>query len=202
MTDIISRLQNWVSSLFPKSEPLIDVPIIIPSPPVVAPPLISLPPWMEVAKSLINTKETPGTADNPEILHWAKEIGVGKDYTHDSIAWCGLFIGFCLRHSGLSIVGTPLWARAWAVYGRFLAAPAFGAIMVFVREGGGHVGFYVSEDESYYHILGGNQSDAVNITRVAKDRCIAYRWPPNADQYFKSGRIVKRFDGQVSYNEA
>ena len=27
-------------------------------------------------------------------------------------------------------------------------------------------------------VLGGNQGDAVTITRIAKSRCIARRWPP------------------------
>lgn len=49
--------------------------------------------------------------------------------------------------------------------------------MVFDRAGGGHVAFYVGEDATHYHVLGGNQSDSVNVMRIAKDRCIARRWP-------------------------
>jgi len=52
-----------------------------------------------------------------------------------------------------------------------------GAVLVFERPGGGHVGFYVGEDATAYHVLGGNQGDAVTIARIAKDRCIARRWP-------------------------
>ena len=48
-------------------------------------------------------------------------------------------------------------------------------MLVFVRNGGGHVGLYVGEDATAYHVLGGNQSDGVTITRVAKERCIAAR---------------------------
>ncbi|MEG8056929.1 hypothetical protein QP150_09490 [Sphingomonas sp. 22L2VL55-3] len=43
--------------------------------------------------------------------------------------------------------------------------------------GGGHVGFYVGEDATAYHVLGGNQGDTVSVARIAKDRCIARRWP-------------------------
>jgi hypothetical protein len=50
-------------------------------------------------------------------------------------------------------------------------------VLVFQRPGGGHLGFYVGEDERAYHVLGGNQGDCVSITRIAKDRCIAIRWP-------------------------
>ena len=56
--------------------------------------------------------------------------------------------------------------------------------MVFWRElkqsGKGHVGFYVAEDDKAYHILGGNQSDAVNVKRVPKDRFVEARWPSTA----------------------
>ncbi|BCM83732.1 hypothetical protein [Methylobacterium indicum] len=43
------------------------------------------------ALALFETKETPGAASNPAILAWAKEVGVGRDYVNDGIAWCGLF---------------------------------------------------------------------------------------------------------------
>ena len=50
-------------------------------------------------------------------------------------------------------------------------------MLVFTRPGGGHVGFYVGEDAAAYHILGGNQGDAVTIVRIVKSRYIARRWP-------------------------
>ena len=40
----------------------------------------------------------------------------------------------------------------------------------------GHVGFYVGEYASAYHILGGNQGDAVNVKRFARDRFLTARW--------------------------
>jgi len=44
----------------------------------------------------------------------------------------------------------------------------------------GHVGFYAGEDERAYHVLGGNQSDSVSITRIPKDRLLEARWPSTA----------------------
>ena len=42
--------------------------------------------------------------------------------------------------------------------------PAYGCIVVFSRAGGGHVGFLVGKDkQGNLMILGGNQSNAVNI---------------------------------------
>jgi len=39
------------------------------------------------------------------------------------------------------------------------------------------VGFYVGEDATHLHVLGGNQGDAVSITRIPKDRLSEMRWP-------------------------
>ena len=77
----------------------------------------------------------------------------------------------------------PLGARSWGKLGISCKAQP-GAVMVFWREskqsGKGHVGFYVAEDDMAFHILGGNQSDAVNVKRVPKDRFVEARWPATA----------------------
>jgi len=159
-------------------------------------------PWMESAISLIGTDEFSGGANNPKILAWARYVDLQRDYNADSIPWCGLFVAYNVAQAGMEPVDQPLWARNWAKFGTKLEQGAYGAILVFVRDGGGHVGFYVSEDSSTYHVLGGNQSDSVNITRVAKDRCIAIRWPPGMLGRLKKGRIVKNFTGRISTNEA
>ncbi len=157
-------------------------------------------PWIAIAERLIGTRE----GGNPTIVKWAKELGgsVGAYYTNDSIPWCGLFVAHCLYRAGVSIkeVDNPLWALDWAGFGD-KTEPCFGAIMAFGRDGGGHVAFYVSEDDSYYHTLGGNQSDMVNITRIAKSRLVDSRFPSGLDHLKTPGRIRKQFDGQISENE-
>ena len=64
------------------------------------------------------------------------------------------------------------------------ATPQLGAVMVFWRKapdsGLGHVGFYFAEDEASYHILGGNQSNMVNVARLRRDRLLTARWPTTA----------------------
>lgn len=166
------------------------------------------PPWIKVAESLIGTMEIPGPHNNNTIIEWARKIGgwIASFYTKDSIPWCGLFVAHCMSQCGLRPDGNALSARAWASWskGILLKEPTFGCIVVFVRDGGGHVGFYVSEDSYTYHILGGNQADSVNITRIAKNRAIAYVWPssPEFKEYRSTGRIFKQFDGAISVNEA
>lgn len=65
----------------------------------------------------------------------------------------------------------------------------------------GHVGFYVSEDSGTYHILGGNQSNAVTITKVRKGRFLGARWPKTAPPAGGSARTRRR-SGAISSNEA
>ncbi|HCB76205.1 MAG TPA: TIGR02594 family protein [Sphingomonas bacterium] len=147
------------------------------------------PAWMKAARAKLGTREAPGAANNPTILGWAKRLGVkvlGIAYNADSVPWCGLFVAECLDRGGIDLAADGMHrmrvavrAKAWATWGSPLRADqlAPGAIVVFDRPGGGHVGFYVGEDAGAYHVLGGNQGDAVTIARIEKKRCIARRWP-------------------------
>lgn len=160
-------------------------------------------PWFEVAERLIGTQEDTSYRSNPVIMKWAKDIGgwVASYYKDDSIPWCGLFVAHCVTSVGLPLeIQNPLSALAWNKYGT-KTEPCLGAIMTFTRSGGGHVGFYVSEDSSTYHILGGNQSNSVNITKLVKSRFVGARWPTDLEHLQVPGRIVKRFDGKISENE-
>jgi hypothetical protein len=52
-----------------------------------------------------------------------------------------------------------------------------GSVLVFKRGSGGHVGFAIGKDDTHFYVLGGNQSDAVTIARIAKSRLLCARWP-------------------------
>ncbi|WP_260597800.1 TIGR02594 family protein [Sphingomonas endolithica] len=168
----------------------------------------SEPAWLGHARSLLGTREAAGAANSPTILGWAKLLGtkvLGMVYNADSVPWCGLFVANCLRAAGIDLSGMKVAVRAkeWATWGSNLSplVLAPGAILVFDREGGGHVAFYVGEDRSYYHVLGGNQGDKVSIMRLEKSRCIARRWPRGVPVI---GKPVKLTAGgvPVSSNEA
>lgn len=162
------------------------------------------PRMIDLALSLYGTTEVPGAADNPRILAWAKELGgnVAKVYTADSIAWCGLFMAVVAQRAGKAVPANPLWALSWAQFGNPAPVPALGDVLTFRRDGGGHVGLYVAEDEAAYHVLGGNQGDAVNIKRIAKGRFYAARRPAYQVQpaSVKPYRVAAQ--GQLSTNEA
>jgi uncharacterized protein (TIGR02594 family) len=168
-----------------------------------------VPPWIETATAYIGLKEYSGSGDNPVIIRWAQIIGgwVADYYKRDSIPWCGLFTGICMLQNSIQPPKEMLRAKAWYYNwsdGYKLKEPCFGCVIVFTRNGGGHVGFYISEDANYFHVLGGNQSDAVNIKKISKSRVVGYMWPKGEQwEKFKTpGRVRKAFSGKVSTNEA
>ncbi|WP_232476148.1 C40 family peptidase [Flavisphingomonas formosensis] len=188
-----------------------------------------LPKVTEAGLAIYGTKEAPGPADNPAILYWRDELiaagvkGLGG-YTHDSVAWCGLTMAYVAFRAGKPVIDNPLWALNWAAYGMMIAHNAgttasprlvfekgaqaiLGDVLVFSRPiaGGyaGHVGTYVAEDASAYHVLAGNQGDAVSISRVAKARCVAVRRPPVKTVLPASAKPYRvAAGGTLSTNEA
>lgn len=159
--------------------------------------------WMDIANSLMGTKEAQGSVNNPVIISWAKGLGgwIGQYYTKDEIPWCGLFVAHCMNKAGLSFSQKSLSAREWANWG-VSCLPQVGAVMVFTRSGGGHVGFYMSEDSEAYHILGGNQGDKVSIARISKDRFLEARWPKEVSVPAKRATVISKIKGIFSRNEA
>lgn len=159
------------------------------------------------AVQMYGTAETLGARNNPIILSWAKEVdpnnrNIGRDYTADSIPWCGLFIAVVAKRSNKEIVNQPLWALNWRNFGKVVTQPMLGDVLVFLRDGGGHVGIYVGEDSECYHVLGGNQSNTVCITRIRKNRLKAARRPNYINQPTNVRRILLSASGSISNNES
>lgn len=157
------------------------------------------------AIKLYGTLEKPGAANNPQILAWADELGgwIGSWYDADSIAWCGLFVGICAKRAGYEFTQKALGAKEWLNWGNESTTPMLGDVLVFGREGGGHVTIYVGEDRDCYHCLGGNQHDSVNITRIQKDRLLgARRSPFKLKQPDNVRQVFLAPTGAVSTNEA
>lgn len=154
------------------------------------------------AVKLLGVKETVGNANNPVILQWAKELGLQKIYTNDAIPWCGLFIAYVVKQAGKDVVKNPLYALNWAAWGNPIDKPELGDILTFKRNGGGHVGIYVGEDKDFYHVLGGNQGDAVTISRIAKTRLYrARRTQWSVAQPKNVRRVFLEAKGVITTNE-
>lgn len=151
---------------------------------------------------IYGTTERIGQEDNPVIMGWAKELGI-TDYIHDSIAWCGLEQAIVAYRAGKPVVKNPLWAANWLQFGEQVSVAKLGYVLVFKRPGGNHVGLYVGEDKECYHVAGGNQSDMVRISRMAKSRCIGIRKPPyQTTEPLNVRQIFLSPEGEVSTNEA
>jgi uncharacterized protein (TIGR02594 family) len=182
--------------------------------------LEQLTPPLMVAEALkeFGTLEGQGGADNPKILRWANEVGAALDtnyarwvadfYNKDSIPWCGLFMAVVTMRANKqkrperNPPNNFLSALAWAAFGRQQNPAGLGDVLVFVRQGGGHVGLYVGEDATAFHVLGGNQSDSVNIARISKSRLYAVRRPVYQQQPASVKAYRLSGDGAISTNEA
>lgn len=161
--------------------------------------------WLTEAKRLIGTREIVGPKHNPTILSWAKRLGarvLGIAVNDDETPWCGLFVSHCIATGGLAPPPISVRASSWATWGQGLRPDrlALGAVLIFSRERGGHVGFYVGEDAKNYHVLGGNQGNRVSIAPIAKSRCTARRWPNGVP--VTGAPVWTTLAGAVSTNEA
>ena len=162
------------------------------------------PSWLTYARTLVGTREIPGAKHSATILGWIKNLGakkLGITVTNDETPWCGTFCAHVMDHVGINPPPIAVRASAWSDWGRGLLNPRLGCILTFTRQGGGHVGLYVGEDDTHLHVLGGNQGNAVSVTRIAKDRLSAMRWPDGV--FLPSPKIVRlRPDGApVTVNE-
>jgi uncharacterized protein (TIGR02594 family) len=156
------------------------------------------PRWMIEARARIGEKEIPGPRHNRWIAEGWKRLGAGW-FTDDETPWCGLFVAHCIEAAGLPFPKMFPRAKAWADWGQ-PCSPTVGAVVVFGRQGGGHVGFLVGENALNYYVLGGNQSNAVNITPIAKSRMLAIRWPDGVAKPHPG--LPPMSGGTVSVNEA
>lgn len=71
---------------------------------------------LKKALELYGTLESAGSANNPVITNWAKEVGgtLANLYKADEIPWCGLFIAVVAKRSSKHAVkggGLSLFVR-------------------------------------------------------------------------------------------
>ncbi len=168
----------------------------------------TLPRCIQEGLKLHGVAEVVGKGSNATIIGWRDELNQNgvkiAGYSDDDIPWCGLYAAIVVfrARGAAEVVKEPLWALNWAKYGTKSPQPALGDILAFKRPSGGHVGFYIAEDATCYHVLGGNQSNRVSITRVEKARCQAVRRPPYRNQPASVKPYHVKANGAVSQNEA
>lgn len=170
------------------------------------PQVLDKTPWMEEALRVMGLHET---RNNSALRKWLRLDGatVGDPAV---IPWCGDFTqtAILLSLGDEPMVENPYLAANWTKFG-IATTPRYGAILSFWRGSPsswkGHVGFYVGETKDHYQVLGGNQSNAVTKTFIAKNRLRknGCRWPSTALSPDVSEPIfVDRNGAPVSTNEA
>jgi uncharacterized protein (TIGR02594 family) len=170
-----------------------------------AAPLSTEPPWLALARTKLGLTETANKTTLWSFLKSDKR-SVGDP---SKLPWCGDFVETCIAVTlpGEVLPTNPYLARNWQKFGVKLSKPAVGAVMVFWRTSltgstDGHVGFCVGEDGAYWLILGGNQSNAVTISKVAKNRLLGAYWPKTFPLPSSFALPVGMASARVSVNEA
>lgn len=134
----------------------------------------------DLASDYIGLKEIKGSEHNETVVNFFKEVGHSwvKD---DETAWCAAFAGAILERAGLPST-RKLNARSYLEWGEEVAFDDLetGDIVVFWRKGKnsayGHVAFFVGLDpQGDLRVLGGNQSNEVNIATYKKERFLQGR---------------------------
>lgn len=144
------------------------------------------PHWLALAKKEIGTKEIVGPEHNPRVIEYHQETTLkAKD---DEVAWCSAFVCWVMENSGVPSTRSAS-ARSWLKWGAKLEEPTEGCVVVFKRGNStwqGHVGFFMGFEGQSIKVLGGNQSNAVNIKKYPKSKLLGYRWP---EQMIKSNNF-------------
>lgn len=171
----------------------------------------TLPKLVSAGLQYLGVREIKGVANNPAIMEMANALGLSKIYvSDDKQSWCALFLNYLIRITDKPRLNPDgdLYNLLRAKYLLNWGKPVqkgderLGDLMIFNREGGGHVGLLIAQTGSTYWILGGNQNDCVNFTEIAKDRLIGAR------RYYATGipTSAKHYtmdsSGKLSVNES
>jgi uncharacterized protein (TIGR02594 family) len=136
------------------------------------------PAWLDHAWADLGISEIAGPRGSPRVLACFRDSG-HPGITSDETAWCAAFVGACLNRAGIRPSGS-LMARSYLAWGQRCSPPRPGAIAVFSRGSDpslGHVAFFLAAAGDEIVVLGGNQSDAVTVTRYPRSRLLDLRWP-------------------------
>jgi uncharacterized protein (TIGR02594 family) len=178
--NFIKTLLSWLAKVFSAPKAVASAPASKPAvvvKPTVATKTVSTKTAYDYAKEEVGTTEW-AKGDNPEVVEYYAESG-NAGVKQDSVAWCAAFVGAMLKRSGLKGTG-KLNARSYLEWGvavdRKDAKP--GDIVVFKRGNStwqGHVAFFVKDNGMTITVLGGNQSDSVNMSRYGAANLLGIR---------------------------
>jgi uncharacterized protein (TIGR02594 family) len=122
--------------------------------------------------------EVQGTQSNPEILEFFDELGYDWVNDDSTTSWCSAMLSYYAKKCGYEY-HKALDARGWLKMPIYVLQPRVGDIVVLWRNNPtsweGHVGLFISTAGSKVYLLGGNQSNQINITAYPRDRILGVR---------------------------
>ncbi|WP_164726801.1 NlpC/P60 family protein [Shimia sediminis] len=165
------------------------------------------PPWVVEMSKYLGLHEV---RDNAELREWLKSDGatLGDPAVYP---WCGDAAITALVKTVPDeplpdrLKENPYWARNFTEYGE-RCGHVYGALGVFSRGKGGHVGFIIGYDpvRRRYLVLGANQDDEISADAwIAGRRLLAKRWPSTYPRSYQ--RPLPHYDASgavLSVNEA
>jgi uncharacterized protein (TIGR02594 family) len=132
----------------------------------------SRPPHRRLATRLSDGLNAMAAVSGNDLIAEARKY-LGRNPTGWSSEWCGRFLDMVLKKTGRR--GGGNLARGYLKYGKRLLGPRIGAIAVFSRRGGGHVGIVTGVDSNGNPIvISGNHNDRVAIAAYPASRVLGY----------------------------
>lgn len=139
-----------------------------------------------MAERFVGVDEVSGSASSPQILAMLRLDAEWPE--GDDVAWCSAFMNYVAWLLRLPR-SKSLLARSWLGVGSSVpldeAEPGFDVVIL--KRGGsaepgpevldapGHVGLFAGRDGESILVLGGNQSDSVNVQIYPADRLLGIR---------------------------
>lgn len=133
--------------------------------------------WYRIARAELGVRETTGTGTTARVREFHAVTTLKA--TDDETPWCSSFVNWCMQRAGIKGTGSAA-ARSWLTWGLALKRPVLGCVVVLKRGASptsGHVAFYAGEGDDYLLLLGGNQGNAVKVSRYPRADVLGYRWP-------------------------
>lgn len=124
---------------------------------------------LTIAENEIGVKEWAGDEHNPRILEYHATTTLGDwARSQDEVPWCSSFVNWAFWRAGIEGTDNAL-AASWKYWGQKVDLEDWrpGDVMVLKRKrrrGGYHVLFPYGVDRRHVAGLGGNQSDAVQMS--------------------------------------
>jgi uncharacterized protein (TIGR02594 family) len=133
-------------------------------------------PWVAEAKKHVGLQEV---RDKAKLMAYFATANLHYDPVQTP--WCGIGLA-AIFHNSLPkqpMPPNPAWAQNWLKFG-VPCTPQVGAVLVFVRNGGGHVTICLGQYQGDFVCLGCNQDNSINISLKSRKNLLGARW---ADRY-------------------